>query len=78
MSNLSFHKNSFIKNKPAVSSKPINTNSFGRRTIEEIKTDMYSINKPKQDEIKPKFEDLQKSQKNNSNFLKSFREWNRK
>lgn len=75
MSNLSFYKNSFIKNNPSTISKPINNNTFGRRTVEEIKTDMHSINKPKQKEIQPKFEDLQK---NNSNFLKSFREWNRK
>ena len=50
MSNLSFNKNSFIKNKPATLSKPLpqNTNVFGRRTIGEIKTDMHMLNKPKE------------------------------
>jgi len=82
MSNLSFNKNSFTKSTPATVSKPIanDPNKLGRRTIEEIKGDMHSLGKtnPKPEPKQPKFEDLQTKQKNNLNFLRSFKEWNRK
>lgn len=80
MSDLSFNKNRFIKSNPATLSKPLptNINGFGRRTIEEIKTDMHSINKPKTEVNKQKMEDLQKNKRNNLNHLKPFKDWNNK
>lgn len=80
MSNLSFNKNSFLKSNPATLSKPIvnDPNKLGRRTVEEIKGDMHSINKPKINQNKPKFEDLQENKLNNLNSLRSFKEWNKK
>ena len=74
MSNLSFNKNSFIKNKPATLSKPLpqNTNVFGRRTIEEIKTDMHMLNKQKEKENK------EPNIPTNLNYLKPFKNWNNK
>lgn len=82
MSNLSFNKNSFIKSTPATVSKPIahDPNKIGRRTIEEIKTDMHNLGKPKPkvETKQPQFKDIQTNQKNNLNALRSFKEWNRK
>ena len=77
MSNLSFNKNSFIKSNPTTLAKPIinNPNKLGRKTVEEIKADMYSLGKPILKEEKNKIEDLQK---NNLNSFKNFREWNKK
>lgn len=75
MSNLSFNKNSFIKNNPSTLSKPLpqNTNAFGRRTIEEIKTDMHMLNKPKK-ETENKAQNIQ----TNLNHLKPLKNWNNK
>ena len=82
MSNLSFNKNSFIKSTPTTISKPIahDPNKLGRRTIEEIKGDMYSIGKPKPkvETKQPEFKDIQTNQKSKLSALKSFKEWNRK
>ena len=75
MSDLSFNKNRFIKNNPSTLSKPLpqNINQFGRRTIEEIKTDMHIVNNPKK-EINSKEQNIQ----TNLNHLKPFKNWNNK
>ena len=80
MNNLSFNKNNFTQNRPATLSKPIidDPSKLGNRTIEEIKKDMYSINRPKIEEKKPEFHDLQKNNHNKLGPLKAFREWNKK
>ena len=80
MNNLSFSKNSFIKSEPATIANPVNNNpnKFGRRTLEEIKGDMHSINKSKIQESNPKLEDVKPNRLNNLNSLRSFKEWNKK
>ena len=74
MSDLSFNKNRFIKSNPAILSKPIvnDPNKLGRRTIEEIKTDMHTLNKPKP-EVKKQNIDLQKN-----NPFRPFNNWGKK
>ena len=74
MSDLSFNKNRFIKSKPATLSKPIinDPNKLGRRTIEEIKTDMHTLNKQKP-ELKKENIDLQKN-----NPFRPFNNWGKK
>jgi len=80
MTNLSFNKNNFIKSKPATLSKPIinDPNKLGARTIEEVKKDMHLMNRPRIEEKKPEFMDLQKNNPAKLDSLKAFRNWNKK
>jgi len=76
MNNLSFNKNNFVNREPAKLTKVIinDPNKLGRRTIEEIKHDMNSLNK----NIKLHDNNKTTKQINQLESLKTFREWNKK
>ena len=80
MSDLFFSKNRFVNNEPTKLAKPIehDPSKLGRRTVDDIKFDMHTMNKPEQKKEPIKVQPIRANQNNQMNSLKAFREWNKK
>lgn len=81
MIDLFFNKNKFINNEPARLAKPLvnDPTKLGRKTVEEIKKDMYELNRPSDNlTLENEIKNLQANQNRKLDSLKAFKAWNRK